>query len=401
VKLYLPPRALKKAFRVITPDKKGRGISVSVVGASRTRRASRRNDNNIKKTARSDSAEDVPLAACPEIDGSNVKHKRALTMTMTTVKVAKTKSKGPNFLKRWSSLNWTSPLNAFPHGLSGSVIVFVGAFFLVQALFLGPNTPGGYDVTGPQPRSLFYTFIAACAINAAAGLMITKKAPEATQMPFYIGGATQLSLTWFAFRFSLDASTERGYYDVIISLLDKFCGLILVFVNLMFFYLTIFPDKSKTPFLVKLPLLFGSLAFSLTCFYPWQMAWFGKDWFACVLDQYPYQRAGFVSYVYVPTLFANACIWFGLTLYLRKIMPPGVTAVVFFLFVLGTLIFTVLTQEVHISEVSTQKLILICQDEEVQQDGWLVLVASALDTSSLARNVLKALGIPLLTPPAY
>jgi hypothetical protein len=82
-------------------------------------------------------------------------------------------------------------------------------------------------------------------------------------------------------------------------------------------------------------------------------------------------------------------------------MPPGVTAVAFFLFVLGTLISTVLTQEVHISEVSTQKLILICQDEEVQQDGWLVLVASALDTTSLARNVLKAFGFPLLTPPAY
>jgi hypothetical protein len=125
-----------------------------------------------------------------------------------------------------------------------------------------------------------------------------------------------------------------------------------------------------------------------------------SKWFACVLDQHPCQQAGFVSHMCVPTLFANACIWFGLTLRLCKIMPPGAKAVAFFLFVLGTLISTVLTQEVHISEVSTQKLILTCQDQEVQQDGWLVLVASALDTSSLARNVLKALRIPLLTPPA-
>jgi hypothetical protein len=301
------------------------------------------------------------------------------------------------FLQRWSSLNWNSPFNLLPHGWSGAIVFFVGLFFLIQALFVGPNSPGGYDVMGPRPRPLFYLFVIACAINALAGMSITKKAPQVFHMPFYLGGATQLSLTWFAFRFSLESSR---HYNLVGSLLDKTFGSVLLVVNLLFLYLSISPDKNKTPFLLKLPLLFGALSFGLTCFYPFQMAWFGHEWFSCVLDIYPYQKAGFVSYVYVPTLWASATIFFGLTLFIRKIIPIGVTAAVFFLLIAGVLIPTVLTQEVHISDVSTQQLILLCTEQE--DDGsWLAHSAKLLDTSSLARSVLATLGVSLRTPPTY
>ena len=133
--------------------------------------------------------------------------------------------------------------------------------------------------------------------------------------------------------------------------------------------------------------------------YPFQLAWFGNEWFDCILNQYPYQKTGFVSYIYVPTLFANACIFFGATLYARKILPQGVAGICFFLFILGTLISTVLTQEIYISEVSTQKLLLLCGSEE--ENYALSLATRFLDTSTVARSVLQEIGVKLLSPPEF
>jgi len=301
------------------------------------------------------------------------------------------------FRRRWSSLNWSSPLSLFPHGWSGSIVVLLGSFFLCQALFIGPNVPYGYDITGPQPRLLFNLFVGACFFNGCAGLLLTKKAPRAVRFPFYLGGATQISLSWFAFRFALESSR---HYTVLGRLLDQGFGILLAVVNLLFIISTILPDENRTPIVLKLPILIGALSFSLTCFYPFQMAWFGDEWFSCVLDQYPYQRAGFVSYVYVPTLFAIATIFFVLTLFLRKIIDVKATSVVIFCLILPVLVATVLTQEVYISDVSTQKLLLLCTDS-AKDIGWLDRMAELLDTSSLARTVLSTLGIALQEPPMY
>jgi len=304
------------------------------------------------------------------------------------------------FLKRWSSLNWQSPFQKLPHGWSGATVMSSGLYFLIQALLIGPDVPGGYDITGPQPRPLFLLFVTASAVNAIAGLILTKtKSPKPLKLPFYLGGSIQLSLTWFCFRFALQSSRQ---YSFVGSMLDKTFGLILFGILALLLILPFMPDKSNTPFLIRIPvMLFGSFSFSLTCFYPFQMALFGHEWFDCVMEQYPWQQAGFVSYVYVPTLFGTAGIFFGLTLYIRKILSLQATSTLIVGFIVPILVATVLTQEVHISEVSTQQLIIMCKDDGNDDASLLATAAKFLDTSALARTILKALGIAMKTPPGY
>lgn len=296
--------------------------------------------------------------------------------------------------KRWLALDWNSPIAPLPHGWSGSIVMVLGAWFLVQALWIGPNKTWGYDITGIQPRPLFYLFMMAVAVNTTAGLLLVKKkAAPIFHLPFYLGGAVQLSLAWFAVRFSLESTRQ---YSLLGSVLDKTFGFVLLSVVLISVYKILF----SVPLQLQLPVLIGVLSMSLTFAYPFQLSWFGHEWFDCVLNRYPYQKSAFVAYIYVPTLVANACIFFGATLYARKILPEGISLAVFVVLVLGTLVSTVLAQEIHISQVSTQQLVLVCDD--ICLDGErhvLALAARMLDTSALAKTVLGFLGIPLNAPP--
>jgi hypothetical protein len=295
--------------------------------------------------------------------------------------------------KRWMALDWKSPMGFLPHGWSGILVILLGCFFLGQALFVGPNMPHGYDITGPRPRFALYLYLGAVVVNAVSGLLLIKRKAAANfHLPFYLGGISQVSLSWFALRFSLESTRDYHFLGVV---LDQCFGIALLLVVVVSIYKILW----TLPAIYQPPLLTGVLSMSLTFMYPFQLAWFGNEWFDCILNQYPYQKTGFVSYIYVPTLFANACIFFGATLYARKILPQGVAGICFFLFILGTLISTVLTQEIYISEVSTQKLFLLCGSEE--ENYALSLATRFLDTSTLARSVLQEIGVKLLIPPEF
>ena len=221
------------------------------------------------------------------------------------------------------------------------------------------------------------------------------KAAKQNRMGFASGALVQLSMTWFTFRFAL---VESRTYSYLGSLGDMmFCALLLA-VLLYFVVWSIVPD-SKIGYALKIPVLIGTLSFALTCSYPLQMAWFGSEWLDCVSRQYPYQQAAFVLYIYIPFLWSIATIFFGMTLYTRKILSVAGASNMILLLVLPTLLLTVLSQEVHMSEVSTQKLILLCGNRE--ESASLEELGRLLDTSKLAQTVLAYLDIQLRTPPTY
>lgn len=61
---------------------------------------------------------------------------------------------------------------------------------------------------------------------------------------------------------------------------------------------------------------------------------------------------------------------------------------------------TVITQEIHIPGVSTQKLIILCPrpDPVAAQPNFWARMETMLDTSKLAQNVLGYLEIPVVVP---
>jgi hypothetical protein len=283
-----------------------------------------------------------------------------------------------------------------PHGFSGALLVVTGLYFMVQSLYFGPNHPLGYDIHGPRPRWLFLFFLNAAFFNALGGILIKDKAPKLSRPPFLAAGAAQIALVWFAYRLS---SEETREFNLLYSIIDKFCALLLLIILIGL----PFGAALAAPLMVALPGAIGTLALGLTFFYPFQLAYYGNEWFACVLDTWPYQITAFANYIYIPTLFSFSLLIFGGTLYARKIFSPIIFAVSFFPLVLGTLVVTVLTQEVYITRVSTQRLIIFCpEDNEPSDSNDLVhRMAELLNTSELAIMILKYLNIPLKEPPSY
>ncbi|CBY31840.1 unnamed protein product [Oikopleura dioica] len=133
--------------------------------------------------------------------------------------------------------------------------------------------------------------------------------------------------------------------------------------------------------------------------YPMQLAFEGEEWLDCITEIYPLQRQGFAGYVYVPTTWVLAIVFFGITLEMRKICTNkqlnlyGVGSVV------GILILTVMMQEYHIPYVSTQKLFIPCEKpEESSLEFW---ANDALDFSSGAQKIWSRILGRSLVPPEW
>jgi len=150
------------------------------------------------------------------------------------------------------------------------------------------------------------------------------------------------------------------------------------------------------PALLAAPVLIGCFAFLLLAGYPVQLALEGDSWWHCVQAAYPMQSVGMVGYIYVPATWTFAVMMFGATLHQRKVVGELPLGVVFLGLVLGTLLCTVLLQEVHIPVVSTQRLYLPCPAPPT--GSWQALAAEKLDTSVLAQGALAWLRVAPATP---
>ena len=326
--------------------------------------------------------------------------------------------------KLFHGLHWsTTPSPFLPHGSSGILLLLLGTYFMIQACYIGPNHPPfGYTIQGPQPSICLGLFFGAAIVNAVSGLRLRNKAPLNVQLAFLLGGLLQLSYVWFAIRFSCHSfvstttTTTSTTTTTLTRILLKSGDLLFASFASLFLVLTPILVLFQKQYLFVIPIQISTFALSLTFCYPLQFVIYGEPWLDCVLSEYPYQIPGLVNYIYIPTIFSVSLIFFGFTLLLRHQISPRTFAIFFLGLNLGVLGMTVLTQEIHITEVSTQKLILPCRrgdsyndnDDDnndngygmMEGEGWKVL-EQWLDTSTLAKTVLAKLGIALNTPPTY
>jgi len=269
------------------------------------------------------------------------------------------------------SLRWTSPSPAFPHGFAGVISVAVGAGLIAYALC-------GDLSAASSTLSLGLYAVSSC-VNAAAGLAIGGSAPRNVRNIFRSCAVFQLSLLYFVARFSPSFPAGRS---AAVALLDRAVSLLTV-IGVASFALA---AAVKLPLAVGAGVMVGSLALALLTGYPLQLAILGQEWWECVHTAYPKQGLAMVAYIYVPATWAFAVMLFGATLWSRKLIGDLALGGGFAGLVLATLVSTVLMQEVHLPDVSTQMLWLPCPTPP--PDSWSAWIATKFDTSALARSAL-------------
>lgn len=242
---------------------------------------------------------------------------------------------------------------------------------------------GMVEARGPNPL-LFYTYTLSSSVNAIAGILLVPKAPLDARGAFYSGGIMQLALLYFAWRF-FEIQEMDGY--AVWLLLDK-CFAVSILVSICYMVYIVWSGvRNKLGTLSAVSVSVGCFSLMLLAGYPLQLAFAGQEWYLCVLNEFPLQRAGFVNYVYVPATWTLGGMFFGATLLTRKIISVQVFAAFFLGLILATLFSTVILQEVHIPCVSTQRLLLFCPSNDLTE---LQQIASrVLDTSRLAQSMLK------------
>jgi len=226
-------------------------------------------------------------------------------------------------------------------------------------------------------------YVVATLQNAAAGLLITGRAPKAFQAVFGRTAVFQMCLVYFVARF---LPGFPGSNTLVVRALDV---VVSIFSVLAIGSFAVF-GLLRMPPAIAVALIMGSFALALLVGYPLQLAFFGDEWWQCVQTAYPMQAVAMVAYIYVPATWAFAVMLFGSTLWNRKIIGDLALGVGFAGLVMATLVSTVLMQEVHYPNVSTQMLWLPCPAPPA--GSWSAWVARRFDTSALARSALALLG---------
>ena len=287
-----------------------------------------------------------------------------------------------SILSRVIGLHWLDPFKALPHGFSGLGCVSIGIVLIIAAL------AGDIRVTSHPFLQGLYAY--ATFANAAAGLFITGRAPKHFQGVFARTAVFQMCLVYYVARFM---PGFPGGGTLLITALDM---AVAAFTVLAIFSFAVFGIQHMPP-TIAVALLIGSVALALLAGYPLQLAILGDEWWQCVQVAYPMQAIAMVAYIYIPATWAFAVMLFGSTLWNRKIIGDLALGLGFAGLVIVTLVSTVLMQEVHLPDVSTQMLWLPCPAPP--PGSWSAWVAQKFDTSALARSVLAMLRDPPTPPP--
>ncbi|GFH53231.1 hypothetical protein CTEN210_09707 [Chaetoceros tenuissimus] len=296
--------------------------------------------------------------------------------------------------QKCKKLKWSSPSRALPHGLSGIVSVSLGMYLIANSM-IGNLSPYKrfMDVNVPIVLML-YSFLSA--FNAVAGAQLSHLAWKETQMIFRRCAFLQLCLAFYTLRFapvfdqalstiqSIENSVISEVFMSWIHYFDVMFAIILVFCTLSFqqvaFEQWIVHKKRAIASAVSI----GSLGILLLSTYPIQLAIGGHSWWNCIQQTYSEQNVGMVGYIYVPATVTFSLILFSATLYQRGIISDvqfGIGAVVI---TIVCLVGTVLSQELHIPFVSTQRIYLPCQ--EPIEDSTEAYILNTLDFSLYARS---------------
>jgi hypothetical protein len=308
--------------------------------------------------------------------------------------------------RRWQGLRWRTPASGLPHGLSGAVSVALGTPLVAAALSGRAGSIWHLDrkPLAQAPEGLLsgavHLYLLATLVNAVGGYWLSSSAGQLAANMFRVAAVTQICLVWFAWRFwNLAAPALHGAHDPWpLQAADKLAALALL-ASIAAMAATI-RSAAKALNTMSGP---GHLAIGAGCAslfllsgYPLQLAFGGGAlWYKCVLEQYPMQREAFVHYVYVPATWAFAIMLFGATLLMRKIISDTTFGVAFVGLILLTLLSTVVTQELWMPFLSTQKLLIDCPG---QTSPFLTTLAETLDTSRLAHNVLHLFNAKPIRP---
>jgi hypothetical protein len=250
-------------------------------------------------------------------------------------------------------LNFVSPQRLRPHGLSGVVSVSLGLYFTARTLL-------GYHAT-PSSPNCYVTLYALCGAVACLGALgLIKKAPSHTRIFFQMGALLQLGMLYFTYRFdSFPLFLHQSVPGVVAHCADVVMAGLMVSTVLVLIMATMADnDRGFASSGLKVATCCGIAAIGSLCGYPVQLAVQGASWLAKVYRWYPLQQVAFPYYVYIPATMGFNVIFFSATLHLRKLVSTKTFVGITLGFVFGTLIPTVVLQEVYIPRVSTQKLLI-------------------------------------------
>lgn len=297
----------------------------------------------------------------------------------------------PSRPNQLAALNWVSnPSRFMPHGLSGLLSIAIGLHLIFCHSLVGNldpytlnSTDGSVTISDVPCRVVAYAM--ATSWNALGGYRIVNKAPPNSRTSFKRCAILQICLSFYVLRFLPHMSRiQFGGSKNILQVLDGIVTTTSVMCTLSFLEAAI--DLSKTSMILGQAIVIGVFGIMLLSFYPIQLSIQGEDWWRCIQDRYPIQASGMVAYIYIPATVTFSSILFGATLYQRKIISSNEFGVVTMLTILICLLSTVLSQEVHIPDVSTQRIYLPCQDPPA--GSWEEKILIALDFSQYARSIL-------------
>eukprot|EP00889_Picochlorum_renovo_P008521 jgi/Picre1/35551/NNA_003012.t1 len=290
--------------------------------------------------------------------------------------------------KKFSELKWTTPHMMLPHGISGLGSCLLGILLTLTTLVTGRKEPRvllttHVDNDSERHSSLdivqIYLILTLC--NSLSAFFVLNKAPKSngSRTLFRISAIFQTCLVYFAWRFFDAESLPTNYnrmlsyiyqlvphgqpteFTVLLSgiptMVDRGMACLMV-ATLFSFGLAIWRNRMIDTG-IKIGCLCGVGALTLLSGYPLQYA-FGSsmDWWNRVLDNYPLQANALVYFVYIPACCVVSIIMFAATLYNRKILGTTSFALLVFCSVFGILLTTVLSQELYIPCISTQKLLI-------------------------------------------
>ena len=117
-----------------------------------------------------------------------------------------------------------------------------------------------------------------------------------------------------------------------------------------------------------------------------QISYNGQEYWQCVQERYPMQASGMAAFIYIPTSLTFNIILFGATLYQRKVLTEAAFGVGSVFIILTCIVSTILSQEVHIPDVSTQRIYLPCEEPVAKTLEFEIV--KFLDFSRYARMIL-------------
>ena len=296
--------------------------------------------------------------------------------------------------QKFFRLRWSTPSRALPHGITGIISVTLGLYLISNSILGKLSVYKSYLRTNVPVLLILYSFFTAC--NALAGAKLSHLAWKETQTVFRQCAYMQLCLSFYILRFapvfSRALATVQNIENRLVSeemmkgihFIDVMFAIVLVYCTLSFqqvAYTQLVVHKKKS---IALAVSIGSFGILLLSTYPLQLAIGGHKWWECIQQTYPQQNVGMVGYIYVPATVTFSLILFSATLYQRGIISDTQFGIGAATVTMICLVATVLSQELHIPFVSTQRIYLPC--EEPVENGIEASILNALDVSVYART---------------